>query len=164
MRAPFQVLIFPFINERNNYLYAIFKRKDLKFWQGISGGGEGNEIPLQAAKREVFEETKIDSEFIQLDSKTTIPVENLGNYRWKGVLVVPEFAFGVKARSKDLKISHEHSEYGWFPFEEAHKLLKYDSNKTALWELNYRLNEKQRKERNGQVIRSSKARLLEKRV
>ena len=138
-RLPYQVLVFPYFKKRGNYLYAIFKRRDLKFWQGISGGGEGNEIPLQAAKRETFEETKIDSELIQLDSGTTIPVENLGNYRWKGVLVVPEYAFGVKARSRKLEISHEHSEYRWLSYEKANRLLKYDSNKTALWELNHRL-------------------------
>ena len=27
----------------------------------------------------------------------------------------------------------------WFIFEEAHKKLEFDSNKTALWELNQRL-------------------------
>ncbi|MBU4350869.1 NUDIX pyrophosphatase [Candidatus Parcubacteria bacterium] len=141
-RLPYQVLVFPYLKEKGSYLYAIFKRRDLKFWQGISGGGEGNEIPLQAVKREVFEEAKIDSEFMQLDSMTTIPVENIGDYRWEGVFVVPEYAFGVKAKSRDLKISGEHLEYKWLSFKEAHKLLKYDSNKTALWELNQRLSSK----------------------
>ncbi|MDP2946879.1 MAG: NUDIX domain-containing protein, partial [Nanoarchaeota archaeon] len=57
MRAPFQILIFPFIKDKVGYLYAIFKRSDLGFWQGISGGGEDAETPIEAVKRELFEET-----------------------------------------------------------------------------------------------------------
>ncbi|HRU21005.1 MAG TPA: NUDIX domain-containing protein [Candidatus Paceibacterota bacterium] len=45
--------------EKNRYLYAIFKRRDLKFWQRISGGTEGKETPLETAKRESFEEAKL---------------------------------------------------------------------------------------------------------
>ncbi|HFJ9286950.1 TPA: NUDIX pyrophosphatase, partial [Bacillus toyonensis] len=33
----------------------------------------------------------------------------------------------------------EHFNYKWLCFEEAVTLLKWDSNKTALWELNKRL-------------------------
>ena len=158
-RLPYQVLVLPYFKEKD-YLYAIFKRSDLEFWQGISGGGEGNELPLDAAKRETVEETGIDSEFMKLDSMTTIPAENIGSYHIGKALVVPEYAFGVKAKSKNLRIGKEHSEYRWLPFREAHKLLKYDSNKTALWELNQRLT---KEVANGKVIRSAEARLREKR-
>jgi dATP pyrophosphohydrolase len=150
MRAPFQVLVIPFLRERKKYFYAIFKRKDLKFWQGISGGGENEETPAEAAKRETFEETKIDkrSKYIALDSMATIPIINVGNYKWKeGILVLPEYSFGVEVFSKDLKVGKEHSGYKWLPYEKAEQLLKHDSNKTALWELNYRLMEKRSKRR-----------------
>lgn len=149
MRAPFQVLIFPFVKNKEDYLYAIFKRKDLGFWQGISGGGEDAETPIEAAKRELFEETQIDktSDYIRLDSMTTIPIANVGNYEWEqGVLVLPEYSFGAEVFSKELKIGKEHSDYRWLSYEETRELLKYDSNKSALWELNHRLNG-QREER-----------------
>lgn len=148
MRKPIQILIFPFYKEKKRYLYAIFKRRDLKFWQGISGGTEGKETPLETAKRESFEEAKIDkqSEFIKLDSMTTIPVVNIGKHRWgKGIFVVPELSFGVKVSSKNIEIGKEHIDYTWLPFKKAVKLLKYDSNKTALWELNYRLTKKKKR-------------------
>ncbi len=148
MRKPIQILIFPFYKEKKRYLYAIFKRRDLKFWQGISGGTEGKETPLETAKRESFEEAKIDkqSEFIKLDSMTTIPVVNIGKHRWgKGIFVVPELSFGVKVSSKNIEIGKEHVDYAWLPFKKAVKLLKYDSNKTALWELNYRLTKKKKR-------------------
>ena len=145
-RQPYQVLIFPYIKTKEGYLYAIFKRKDLNFWQGISGGGENSETPIQSAKREAFEETKINksSKFIKLDSMTTIPIANVGSYKWgENIFVLLEYSFGVEVLSKKLDIGEEHSTYKWLPYEEAEKLLKYDSNKSALWELNYRLTKKQ---------------------
>lgn len=57
MRAPFQVLVFPYqiLNEQPRYL--IGQRSDNGAWQAISGGGEDNESILEAAKRELKEET-----------------------------------------------------------------------------------------------------------
>src|SRR3989344_7459464 len=104
MRKPYQVIVFPYIKIGKGYLYAIFKRKDLEFWQAISGGGESNETPTETAKREAFEETKIDksSRFIKLDSMTTIPAEDVGTYKWKqDIFVLPEYSFGVEVFSKD---------------------------------------------------------------
>jgi len=138
-RLPFQVLIFPFIKENNGYLYCVFKRKDLGFWQGVSGGGESGETIFDTAKRELLEETGTDPKIIKLDSTTSIPSENIGKHNWEGVLIVPEYSFGAELSSKEIKISEEHSTYRWLPYEEAEKLLRYDSNKTALWELNKRL-------------------------
>ena len=144
MRAPYQVLIFPFLKEENKYYYAIFKRKDLKMWQGIAGGGEGDEKPIEAMKRELYEETSIDKEahYIRLASMTTIPAVNICGLKWKDTIMIPEFAFGVEAQSKKLKISKEHTEYLWLSCEDAIDKLKYDSNKSALWELDYRLKNK----------------------
>lgn len=142
MRQPYQVLLFPYIKTGKGYLYAIFKRKDLNFWQGISGGGESKETSLETIKREAFEEAKIDksSTFIKLDSMTTIPVAHVGNYKWRAnILVLPEYSFGVEMSSTDLTIGKEHSAYKWLPYKKAAALLKYDSNKSALWELNHRL-------------------------
>jgi ADP-ribose pyrophosphatase YjhB (NUDIX family) len=39
-------------------LYAVFKRTDGGCWQGIAGGGEKGETPLQAAQREALEEAR----------------------------------------------------------------------------------------------------------
>lgn len=142
MRQPYQVIVLPYVKTHKGYLYAIFRRKDLNFWQAISGGGEGNETPFETAKREALEEARIDSssEFIALDSLTTIPVIDVGEYIHKeGILVLPEYSFGVEMLSTNLNIGTEHSEYRWLSYQEARELLKYDSNKSALWELNHRL-------------------------
>lgn len=145
MRAPYQVIVFPYVKAGKDYLYALFRRSDLNFWQAISGGGENGETPVQTAKREAFEEAKIgrSSRFIKLDSMTTIPVADVGNYKWKAdILVLPEHSFGVEVSSKDMTIGREHSSYKWLPYEQARKLLRYDSNRSALWELHHRLTRK----------------------
>ncbi|MEK7172479.1 MAG: NUDIX pyrophosphatase [Patescibacteria group bacterium] len=141
MRAPYQVLIFPFIKEAGKYYYAIFERRDLGIWQGIAGGGEGNESPIEAARREACEEALIDKKarYIRLASMTTIPAVNICGLKWGDIIMIPELAFGVEAPSKELKISHEHTQYLWLSYEQAIKKLKYDSNKSALYELDYRL-------------------------
>ena len=66
-RAPFQVLVYPYRKASNRqFEYALLRRSDQGLWQGIAGGGEGEEKPLEAAKRETYEESGIPptSEFI----------------------------------------------------------------------------------------------------
>lgn len=144
MRAPYQVLVIPYRFRNNDIEFAIFSRSDMKCWQWIAGGGEDfDESFLDSARREAFEEANIpfDSDYIELDSRTSIPVEHCaGGFIWgKDVYVVTEYSFGVSVSSDDLEISSEHKGYKWVTYTEALKLLKYDSNKTALWELNKRL-------------------------
>ena len=50
-----------------------------------------------------------------------------------------ERAFGVRLDDQIIALSGEHTEYQWVTYEEAVKLLRWDSNRTALWELNERL-------------------------
>lgn len=142
-RSPFQVLVFPYLYMGNEILFAIFKRKTAGYWQGIAGGGEDNETPLQGAKRESLEEAGISSEFkfISLDSITTMPVEHVvGEFLWgENKYVIPEYSFGVEVPEMDIELSNEHSEFKWVHYEEAMKMLKWDSNKNAVWELNKRL-------------------------
>lgn len=139
---PYQILVLPFIKEKEKYYYALFKRKDMNVWQGIAGGGEEGEKPIETARRETHEEAEIspESRMIQLSSIACIPVVNISGFIWgENVLVVSEFSFGIELTSKKIKLSHEHSTYKWFTYDEAMEKLNWDSNRTALWELNYRL-------------------------
>lgn len=144
-RAPFQVLVLPYRKLADGrILFAVLRRnsKTGGYWQGIAGGGEDNETPLDAAKREAAEEAGISpmSCFLLLESKVTIPVVNVCGFKWgRETLVIPEFAFGVEVEDQEIVLSKEHSEFKWLPFEYAYKELYWDSNKNALWELNHRL-------------------------
>ena len=143
-RAPFQVLVYPYRkNDEGTFEYALFKRADEGFWQGIAGGGEDEEYPLETAKRETFEEAGFppETEFIQLDTIEFVPVTEFreGHLWGDDVYVIPQYCFGVIAQGMKITISHEHTEFKWFEYEEALKALKHDGNKTALWELDKRL-------------------------
>ena len=144
-RAPFQILVLPFRRLADGELeYAIFKRepKTGGYWQGIAGGGEDDEKSLEAAKRESFEEAGISvgSKFVKLDSFSTVPVEGVCGFKWgKEVLVLPQHCYGVEVKEKEINLSDEHTEYCWLDFKTAYYMLNWDSNKTALWELDYRL-------------------------
>ena len=143
MRKQKQVLVFLYRkNEDENYEYCIFYRDKLKFWQGISGGVEDDESLIETVKREVFEETGIIVDDIyQFSTVSSIPVVDvMGEFFWgNDVYVVPEYSFGVPLENYDIHLSSEHREYKWCLFDEAYEKLKFDSNKTALWELNQRL-------------------------
>jgi dATP pyrophosphohydrolase len=58
-----------------------------------------------------------------------------GEFTWgPDVLVIPEYAFGLRIEGAELRLSHEHTEYRWFSFDDAMKTVRWDSNRTALWE------------------------------
>lgn len=143
-RAPFQVLVYPYRHTPGGQLeVAVLKRADAGFWQGIAGGGEDTETPLEAAIRETFEESGIPttSEFIQLDTIESIPVTEFRDSALWGedTYVIPQYSFGVKAENATIVLSREHTEVVWVSTAEALTLIKYDGNKTALWELHQRL-------------------------
>ena len=144
MRAPLQVLVILYKKEKDEILYGIGLRSTRNIWQFVAGGGEDKETPIEAAVRELREETSINikkEDLIVLDSKATIPVVNVtGTYTWgKDVFVVPGYAFAVNAPYFQIKLSNEHTEFKWLEYDKAMNILTYDSNKTALWELNERL-------------------------
>ena len=144
VRAPYQVLVFPFrFVSEDEIQYAIFRRRDRGFWQGIAGGGEEGENILKAAQRETFEEAGIspNCRFIELESSAAVPASEFeGHERWgEEVKTIPEYCFGVEVRSSKLKLSREHTEYRWVSYDKAMELLRWEGNRNALSELNQRL-------------------------
>ncbi len=143
MRAPFQILAIPYLEDEK--LFMIFKRKDFGIWQFLSGGGEDEETPVQAMRREVYEESGLKRfSYIRLASMTTIPAEHLGGMKWKEIMI-PEIAFVIIINKKTvgkISLSSEHVEYKLVSYKKAITMLKYDSNKSALWEFNQILNNK----------------------
>ena len=142
-RSPFQILVFPFRRVPEGLLYGIFRRRDGEYWQGIAGGGEDDETPLQTARREACEEAGISSEAsaVPLSTIASVPALHFREHEGWGadVYVVTEYSFGIEVGEADLQISSEHTDYRWLSYEDAYALLRYDSNRTALWELHCRL-------------------------
>ena len=146
-RAPLQVLVLPFRRRADGGVeYAVFRRADQAdaCWQGVAGGAEQGESAEQAARREMTEESGIPSEapLVPLDATASVPAVHFAESKTWGpdVYVVIERSFGVQVPDGHaIALSGEHSEYRWLRYEAAASLLTWDSNKTALWELNERL-------------------------
>jgi dATP pyrophosphohydrolase len=144
LRAPFQVLVFPYRAVFGlGYEYAVLRRADKGYWHVVAGGGEGDETPLEAARRETHQETGLpkNSSFLRLDMVSSVPVTEFRDSDLWGddVYVITQYCFGVRAGERQLVLSNEHTEYRWVKYQEAYNLLKYDDNKTALWELDRKL-------------------------
>lgn len=144
-RQPVQVHIYLYRKNGEQYEYAIFRRSDSSYcWQGICGGLEDSETLEDGARRELYEEAGIAGRFLlyRLECISYVPASVYGPKRqeiWgENVIVVPMHYFAMEFDG-DVKLSFEHSEIKWLPFEEAYDLVYFDSQETALYELNERL-------------------------
>ena len=144
-RLPVNVLVFPFRkNPNGEYEYAVFKRSDIPFWQAISGGVEEEDESVEiTASRESFEEAGIPMErnIYRLNSHGKVPANIFAASKEWGnkVYLVDEYHFAIEADDHDIILFFEHTEYKWLSYKEAREILKFDSNKTALYELHNRL-------------------------
>ena len=112
-RAPFQVLVFLRRVADGASEYLLLKRSDMDVWQGVAGGGEGEETPSEAAIRETFEETGVlVLDVIDLESVEMLSVPDVaGYYRWgEEIKTIPEYAFYADiACDVSICISEEHT-------------------------------------------------------
>lgn len=142
-RAPFQVLVLPYRRGAAGMQVAILHRADYQVWQFVSGGGELGETPEAAARREGLEEAGIPpaAPYLRLDATAMIPACWFAAWpSWQSdVLVVPEHAFAVDVGDHAIVRSAEHDDVRWVPYDDAVALLRFDSNRVALWELHERL-------------------------
>ena len=60
-------------------------------------------------------------------------------YHWPDdIYAIPEYSFGFECK-EEIVLSHEHIDCVWLNYKETSATLKWDSNKTALYELNRKL-------------------------
>lgn len=142
MRAPFQILAIPYRYVDGDLTVCVLHRADNDQWQFVAGGGEANEPPMEAARREILEECGISAEVTPLVSTCHIPTGIFSARvldEWSPDLyVIPEYSFAFPCAG-GMTLSHEHTECLWLTPAEARSKLTWDSNRTALYELECRL-------------------------
>ncbi len=86
-------------------------------WQGVSGGIEMGEPIVQAALREVREETGITGGAIE----ALYSLDFVASFLWTPLdAVMSSVHFGLRVRpDTEPTLSHEHDDHRWMSFEEA---------------------------------------------
>jgi dATP pyrophosphohydrolase len=145
VRQPIQVIVFPFRVTAAGPEYAIFRRAHDGCWQGVAGGVEEGEDLVMAARRETAEEAGLagGNPVYKLDMVSGVARTCFAASRhWPSglyIVVKHHFAMDVTRDPAPVVLSHEHSEFSWASYAEASAALRYDDDKTALWELDARL-------------------------
>lgn len=110
-------------------LYLLLKANTGKHWDFPKGHVEHDENNETTAAREIAEETGITDVKILPDFKETI------HYFFKldGQLISKEVIFFIAlTKTREVKLSHEHTEYEWLNYEEALKRITFKNNKDIL--------------------------------
>lgn len=108
------------------YLLLNYRRG---YWDLAKGKLEGEETKLQAAIRELHEETGLTAEIHN-------GFEQSLTYMFKdpsGTLVQKSVSFFVgQVHTKEVVLSHEHLSYKWLPLKEASEQLTYNNAQQIL--------------------------------
>ena len=138
VRQPIQVLVYPVRFRKTQWEYLLLNRTEERggFWQGVTGAPEKKEKILEAAKRELLEETGFVAEIIfKVDYTYLIDISDVkGSVYAPDVKEIPEYVFLARVPEDSTPVLDpiEHTEWRWCVFDEAHELLKWGENKQAL--------------------------------
>ena len=93
---------------------------------------EDGELPLQAAKRETFEETGINPPFLHSDWKVVDRFMVRKNLTTGKVYKIPKLKFVTyflgRTNNLKVKLSDEHTDYRWVPYSVARNMLRFNKD------------------------------------
>ncbi len=140
MRQPIQVLVYPTMTVDGRRQYLLLHRTAPRgaFWQGVTGGVKYQEGLLQAAKRELLEETGFTASRIQqIDYSYSFPLEEKWAHLYTtDVKQIMEYVFiaPIDVQGDPTIDPNEHDEWKWCDLSYALELLAWPENKIALVE------------------------------
>ncbi|MBT9130441.1 MAG: Diadenosine hexaphosphate hydrolase [candidate division WS2 bacterium] len=99
------------------------------YWDFVKGKREKGERSRETLLRELKEETSLEDAKLLNDFKERITyIYKLGSER-----VLKEVVFYLtRVKAREVKISHEHIDFGWYEYEEALKKLTYKNTRDVL--------------------------------
>ncbi|MCJ2556487.1 MAG: NUDIX pyrophosphatase [Candidatus Thermoplasmatota archaeon] len=136
-RQPVQVLVHPLRLVGWDWEFLLLRRLPSRggFWQGVTGGVEGQESLADAARRELIEETRLQPIVLQsIDHSCSYPMDEGLRQSHPEVNEIEEHVFfaQVDGGSDPLIDPEEHDRFIWCRLEEAIELLHWPENKDAL--------------------------------
>ncbi|ABL87271.1 NUDIX hydrolase [Pyrobaculum islandicum DSM 4184] len=97
-------------------------------WDFPKGNVEPGETPEQTALREIREETGLEVELIPGFREEVEYVYTRGGRRVRKKVIF----FLARAKSKEVKLSWEHTGYAWLPFDKALARVTYETSRRVL--------------------------------
>lgn len=125
------------IFKRNKEIEYLLLRYEAGHWDFPRGGIEKGEEEKETVVREVGEETGIgDLEFLP-----GFREKIFWFYKKEGKTIYKEAIFYLaETKTEEIKISHEHIDFKWLPYEAALRQLTFPSGKKVLEKANKFLN------------------------
>lgn len=125
-----EVCVFKFEKDRPWYLLlhrSMSEKIYPNIWQFVSGSIEGDEKAVDAAYRELHEETGMTPKAFWV-----VPfVNSFYDPEWDSVNLSPMFAAQVETGSTPF-LSEEHYEFGWFSYEDALRKLVWPGQREGM--------------------------------
>lgn len=113
--------------DRKQRAYLLLQYSET-YWGLAKGHIETKETSLAAAEREILEETGLRVQFLR-----GFKEKERYFFRRKGVLVFKQVTyFLARSFSKRIRLSSEHQDYLWLPYQEAREKLTYKNAKQLL--------------------------------
>jgi len=112
---------------------AMNHRSGKNYWDFVKGHIEKDEKGLETITREAKEEAGLeDLEFIDGFSKT---IKYFFVFESKKIFKIVNFKL-ARTKTKEIKLSKEHNDFIWLPYDEAYKALSFDNAKNILKKAN----------------------------
>lgn len=125
-----EVCVFSFEKDRPRYLLLRRSKKEALYpdmWQIVTGVVEGDESAIDAARRELAEETQLKPKAFW-----NVPYASMFYDHVHDVITVsPLFAAQVDTGSEP-RLSSEHDEHGWFAYHDALRKLVWPAQRSGL--------------------------------
>ena len=122
---------------------AINHRSGIDYWDFVKGHVEKGEKGLETVTREAKEETGLDD--LKFAGGFSQTMKYFFVFKGEKIFKIVNFKL-AETKTKEIKLSGEHNDFTWLPFDEAHAALSFGNAKQVLKKANEFLTEKRKKD------------------